>query len=133
MPNMADITVKANNGTTDVIFVAKNPSAGDSVPALWRADAEGLSAAAKPTFTMASRWNGPKTARRMDLNFVYNQTATNTTTGLVSIVNRIPFSCTVALPAEVPDTVIQEATARFVNLLASVLVKASINSGFAPT
>jgi transcriptional regulator of met regulon len=39
MPAMANITVKKADDTTDVIYVAISPSAGDKVPAIWQVTA----------------------------------------------------------------------------------------------
>lgn len=133
MPNMADITVKKADNTTDVIYVAKTPAAGDKTQALWRSDTQGTSAATKPSLAISSQNNGPKTARRVETHFVFCQTATDSTTGLVEIVNRIPFHVTATLPAEVPDTVIAEASAQWANLHDSTLVQSVFQSGFAPT
>lgn len=35
MPNMANITVKKADGTTDVVYTALTPSAGDKTSARW--------------------------------------------------------------------------------------------------
>lgn len=132
MPSMANITVKASNGTTDVVYTALTPSAGDTVPAQWRVE-NGSQNNAKPMAKLVSRWNQNKSARRMDFMYEYPQTATDTTTGLVTVVNRIPISLTMALPAAVPDTVVAEAVAQATNLLVSTLIRASMNAGFSPT
>lgn len=132
MPTMANITVKAANGTTDVVFTGLNPSSGDNVPALWRAEALGANAAAKPVATLQSRWNGPKTARRVEFDFSYPQTSTDTTTGLTSVVNQIPMKLSAVIPMAVPDATVAEAVALATNLLASILVRDSLKSGFAP-
>lgn len=133
MPNMGDITVKKADGSTDVVYVAKTPSAGDKTPALWRSDSQGSSAATKPSFTATSSSNGPKTARRVETHFVFCQFATDSTTGLVSVVNRIPFHVTATLPMETPDTVIAEAAAQWANLHDANLIQQVFQSGFAPT
>jgi hypothetical protein len=130
---MANITVKATNGTTDVIYVAKSPSAGDSVPARWRADALGASANLKPELSMVTRDNGPKTGRRVTLEFSWPHTYTDTTTGLVKVAEKAPGMLTLLLPKEMPDTQINEAVDQFCNLIASTLVRASLKEGFAPT
>lgn len=133
MPQMANITVKAANGTTDVVFTAMNPSAGDTVPALWRAEAEGANAASRPSFTMVSKWNGPKTARRIESHYVHPYAVTDSTTGVSSVSDRIPFHVVCTVPASIPDTVIAEAIARAVGLHTTALVKDSLKAGFAPT
>jgi hypothetical protein len=130
---MANITVKAANGTTDVVFTAMNPSAGDTVPALWRADAEGTTAASKPSVTLVSRWNGQKTARRVEMHYVHPYSVTDSTTGMTVVKDRIPVHISAPVPLAIPDTVIAEAFARAFNLAVATLIRDSFKSGFAPT
>lgn len=133
MPSMADITVKKNDGTTDIVWSAATPSAGDNVPAIWRSETVGSAPAHYPTFELRTRYNGQKTARRADGNFVYPQIATDTTTSLVSVVNRLPIQFTAAVPLGMPASDINEAVAQFANLLKASLIQASLKAGFAPT
>jgi len=130
---MANITVKAANGTTDVVYTAMAPSSGDGVAAVWRNEAAGSAAAFKPSFSLVSKYNGNKTARRMNATYYMPQTATDTTTSLTSVVNSVPITFSVALPLEVPQTVIDEAVHQLTNLLASTLVRDALKAGFAPT
>lgn len=133
MPSMANITVKKNDGTTDIVWTAVCPSSGDGVPAIWRSETVGSAPAHYPALEMRTRYNGQKTARRVDFNFVYPQTATDSTTSLVSVVNRVPIQLSAAIPMNVPATVIAEAVSQAANLLASTLVKDAMKAGFAPT
>lgn len=133
MPSMANITVKKNDGTTDIVWTAACPSSGDGVPAIWRSETVGSAPAHYPTLELRSRSNGQKTARRMDSNFVYPEIATDSTTSLVSVVNRIHFQLTAAIPQGTPATVIAEAVSQFANLHAATLIKDAYKAGFAPT
>lgn len=133
MPNMADITVKKADGTTSITYTALSPSAGDNVPAQWRCESVAAAAGLRPTLTLVSKWNGPKTARRVDGNFQFPETVTDSTTSTTKVRNRIPISFSAVVPAEVPDTVVAEAVAQGYNLFASALVQSSVKSGFAPT
>lgn len=60
MPTMADITVKAANGTTDVVLKAKAPSFGDKSDAIWNIDASSTIRNHRPVFTSQTLWNGTK-------------------------------------------------------------------------
>lgn len=133
MPSMADIVIKKDDGTTNVTFVALNPSSGDSVPAYWRQEAMGTQANLKATCALRAAWNGPRDARRVQMDVSYPHVSTDTTTGLTSVVARIPFQITATVPASVPDTVVAEAVSQSANLLASTLAKACFKAGFAPT
>lgn len=133
MPSMANIVVKKYDGTTDVTYTALSASAGDNVAAQWRSESAGSQSNAKPVLTVTSKYNGNRSARRIDIQYRYPQMATDSTTGLATVVNQIPISVSVAVPLGAPDTVIQEAIAQGTNLLVSTLVRSSIISGFAPT
>lgn len=133
MPSMANITVKAANGTTDVVYTAMAPSSGDGVAAIWRNEAAGTATAFKPTFSLVSKSNGNKTARRVNATYYMPQTATDSTTGLTRVVNSIPITFSAALPVEVPQTNIDEAVHQLTNLLSSTLVRDALKAGFAPT
>lgn len=134
MSSISNITVKATNGTTDVVYVAKTPSAGDSVPARWRADALGPSSAFKPELKMTARDNGPKTTRVVELEFTWPQTYTDSSTGLVALKNRAPGKLTFILPNEMPDaTGINEAVDQFFNLINHTAIRTAFKEQFAPT
>lgn len=133
MAQMADLTVKKADGTTNIVFTALNPSSGDKVPAVWRSETAGLAAALRPTFEMQSQWNGPRTARRVSINGQYPFIVTDTTTSTSTVKARIPFQATWTVPAEVPDTIVAEAVAQLSNCMAAALVQASIKLGYSPT
>lgn len=133
MPDMADIVVKKADGTTNITFNKLTASSGDKVPAQWRQEATGASAALRPTFDMSSQWNGPRTARRVTSNFQYPYTVTDSTTSTTTVKARIPYQTSMAVPAEVPDTIVAEAVAQGTNLQTSSLVVASYKAGYSPT
>jgi hypothetical protein len=133
MSNIANITVKATNGTTDVVYVAKTPSSGDGVPARWRADALGTANAFKPELLMVAKDNGPKTARRLTLTYAWPQTYTDTVTGLVAVANKAPAELTMTLPVSMPDSQVNEAVDQFFNLINNSATRTAFKEGFAPT
>jgi hypothetical protein len=132
MPQMADIIVKKADAATNVTYSALTPSSGDKVPAQWRSETAGASAALRPTFEMVSRWNGPRTARRVDFSYQYPYTVTDTTTSTTSVKARVPLNGSFVIPAEVPDTVLNEAVSQGLNLVGATLPKSSFLSGYAP-
>lgn len=133
MPNMADITVKKADGTTSIVFSALTPSSGDKVAAQWRSETAGAAASLRPTFQVRSEWNGPRTARRVDFSYQYPFTVTDTTTSVTSVKARIPFSGSMTIPAEIPDSVVAEGVAQGTNLLTSALIVSVFKAGYAPT
>lgn len=133
MPSMANITVKKADGTTDITFSALQPSSGDGVSATWRSETAGSQPNVKPTLAVSSRWNGPRTARRVDFSFMYPQKYTDSTTSLDAVANRLILSGNFLLPAAVPDSEISEAVAQGTNLLVSTLLRDVLKAGYAPT
>jgi hypothetical protein len=133
MPQMADIIVKKADGTTNITFSALTPSSGDKVPAQWRSETAGAAAGLRPTFQMESQWNGPRTARRVNISGQYPYTLTDTTTSSTSVVARMPFQATYTIPVSIPDVVVAEFVAQITNLVASTLAQSSIKIGYAPT
>lgn len=132
MPSMANLTVKKNDGTTDVIYTAESPASGDRSPAIWRNNTVGSAAGHRPELRMTARSNALGTARRLDVSFVWKQTATDSTTGLTKVVNMIPFALTAPIPADMPATDVNEAVSQFFNCLNSATVKDAFKTGFAP-
>lgn len=133
MPNMANVTVKAANGTTDVVFVAQSPSGGDGIPAIWRIDAEGTNPAVRPSFQLRAGWNGPKTLRRSEALYVHPYAYTDANTGLSLSKSKVSVQITVQVPQDIPDTTADEAVARAVNMAASALIKECFATGFSAT
>lgn len=133
MPSMADITVKKNDGTTDVVYTAMAPSSGDSTAAVWRAEAVASVANQKPRLEVRTRYNGDRTARRIDYYFTYPVTQTDTGSGLTTVIGSVPFNGSMVMPLSSPDSLIAEAVSQLANLMVSTLVKNSAKAGFAPT
>lgn len=132
MPNMANITIKKNDGTTDVVLTAVVPSAGDATPAIWRNQTVGTAAAHRPDFTMKSRNSGDQKSRRVDASTAYPTLVTDGT-GKVSVADKATFTGSFGLPKGMPDADINEFVSQTCNWLVSTLVKDSIKSGYSPT
>lgn len=130
---MADITVKKADAVTNITYSALTPSSGDKVPAQWRSETAGAAAGLRPTFQMESQWNGPRTARRVNISGQYPYTLTDSTTTATSVVARMPFQATYTIPVSIPDVVVAEFVAQITNLVASSLAQSSIKTGYAPT
>nr|UUW21308.1 MAG: hypothetical protein [Sanya fiers-like virus 19] len=132
MPQLANIVVKKNDGTTDVTYTGVVPSAGDKSPAIWRNNGVGAAAAFRPELTLTSAPNGTKTARRVAYRYVYPSTAVGSD-GKTNVVDRFILEGTALVPMGMADVDVNEGVAQSCNLLASSLIKSSIQSGFAPT
>lgn len=133
MPAIADITVKKNDGTTNITYSAQSPSSGDGVPAIWRSTSVGTAAAHQPEFRLSSREAQKGAKRALRSTFQYPQIATNSTTGLTSVVDRASFDTNVVLSKGMTASDINEACAQYANLLASALIQQCLKAGFSAT
>jgi hypothetical protein len=132
MPSLANITIKKNDGVTDITYTGIAASSGDSSPAVFRSNTVGAAVAFRPEFRLVSRPNGAKTARRVEGVFAYPETVTGTD-GVTRIAERAVGSFSFLLPNGMSETTANEAAAQFLNLCAASLTKDSVKSGFAPT
>lgn len=131
MPQIANITVKKNDGTTDVTYTYVQPSAGDKSPAIWRSQSVGAMVSARPELRMSARPNGTGTARRVDTSYTYPYTVTGTD-GVTRVQERLNLTLSGLVPAGMPDADVNEAVSQGLNLLAATLTKDSYKAGFAP-
>jgi len=129
---MANLTVKAYNTTSDVIYVAQTPSAGDKTPARWRVDAFGTVPANRPVFTVSSYASANGQARLVNGKLVYPETYTDSTTGLINVRNSASISFSAIIPQMLNMSTINETVAQFANLLKTALMQEVIASGYAP-
>jgi hypothetical protein len=131
MPNMANITIKKADGTTDIVWAQKSPSAGDKVPAIWRSDTVGASAAHRPEFKVWT-FGTPNGKQR-----VAKTTLTYPITVLDGTLTKVVGYCTQVTETKVfmeaTDVEAGEVVNQGFNLLASALIKQAVKEGFAPT
>lgn len=136
MPTMASITVKKNDGTTDIVFDQIAASGGDNSPAVWRQDTgavAGLPVGLRPVIKMTSKSNGPRTARVVSVNAEFPYAVQNTTTTLYSAQDRVVWNLSATLPQNIPAAQLNEAVTQALNVFASALSKSSFQAGYAPT
>ena len=130
MPSMADITVK-NVANADVVYVAKTPSAGDKVPAIWTQDATSPIIGFRPKFQVQTRNNGSNNGRIVEGTFTLF--ATDDSSGVEVKTATIPIDFRAVIPTNVDYTFAQEATTQWGNLMVSTLMRQIFTSGYAPT
>lgn len=133
MSSISNITVKKDDGVTDIIYVAKQPSSGDGVPSRWRADSAGTADAFKPELTVAGHMNGSKTARWLNWTYTYPQVYTDSTTGLSAVASRAQISLDMSYPVSMPDTVTNEFVSQFCNLVNKTEIRTIMKEKFPPT
>lgn len=127
------VTVKKADGTTDIVWTTIAASGGDTSPWTVRSETATGYVGQRPSFSMSSRWNGPKTARRVDVNAAFPMVYTDSVTSTTKTLGQVVFSGSFVVPQGVSDVTLSEAAAQLTNLLASSTSKAAISSGYAPT
>lgn len=132
MPSLANITVKKNDGTTDITWSGVAASAGDKSPAVWRSLTVGAAPAFQPAMKMVALSNGPDTARRVNVDVTYPYTTVGSD-GKTNLAEKVVMTCSIVLPNGMPTADSNEAVAQSMNLLASSLVKACMQAGFSAT
>jgi len=136
MPNMASITVKKFDGTTDIVYDSVSASGGDGSPAVWRQDTGANTALPIGLRSLFKLWagnNGPKTARQSKFNFVSPYAVQDSTTTKFSASDRVVIEGIATVPNSIPAANINEAIYQACNLLASSLIKQSIAGGYSAT
>lgn len=131
MPDMANVTVKKYDGTTDQLWTAVQASGGDKSPAIWRNLSGGPAPAFQPEFRVTSRPNTDNSVRRVEGSVIWKQTATGTD-GVIRVVNTALLKFEAVVPQSMTTADLNEYGAQATNLLASPLLKSAITSGFAP-
>lgn len=132
MPNMANVTIKKNDGTTDVVYTAVVPSAGDKTPAIWKNQTVGTASSHRPQLALQSRNNGIGSARRLDGEFSYPTLVTDVQ-GKVQVADKLIINVSTVVPKGMPDTDVNEAVSQGFNLFAAALLKDSHKTGYSPT
>jgi hypothetical protein len=132
MPTAANITIKKDDGTTDVTYSLVAASGGDKSPAIWRNNSATGTPGQRPELRVSSRNNGDNTARRVEIQFTYPSVYTDTATSTTKVGARANFSGSFVMPGTMPDVDAAEFGAQIGNLIAASLIEDSITLGFAP-
>lgn len=119
------------DGTTDVIYTGVTVSAGDNSPAVYRNNTVGTTLAERPSLLISSKSNGPKTARRVDVNYSW-PIMSQDSGGNKLLSGRMTGSASVLIPQNQDVALIKEQAYQFGNLMATAIVKTALESGYAP-
>lgn len=130
MPNMANLTVKKADGTTDVVYTALTPSAGDKTSARWSLTAVSTKANLRPTLECTSRYNNARTARNISLTLKYPEVVS--VAGVDTIVGTGIITIQGVVPLQMSDTVLAETIAQAANLFKAALLQDTFKTGYAP-
>lgn len=133
MPNIANITIKKADGTTDITYNAAVPSAGDKSPAVWTADTVTGVQGLRPRLELKTQNNGSGTLRQVHVSFKYPVTYADPVTGVDTYLASVEFAGTLFAAKKLTTTQWDEAFQQLGNLLSSTLVRNSVQVGYAPT
>lgn len=133
MPSMANMTIKKYDGTTDIVYTGVVPSSGDGVAAVWKAQTVGTAPNHQPELRLSSREAGNGQKRALRATYVYPTIATNSTTGVTSVIDKCTITIDWSMSKAVTQTDLNEAAAQLANLLDNTLITDSVRTGYAPT
>lgn len=129
MTAMANIVVKANDGSTDITYTQLCASAGDKTPARWHVAETAVPSAYRKTAEMSSRFNANRDARRVEV--LTRRPVTAVVNGAITLVATPMMSTTLVAPTSVVQSEIDEIVAQHANLLKSTLMQACLKEGYA--
>lgn len=133
MPDMANIVVKKNDGTTDVTYFKQTPASGDNTPAVWRSTSVGSAPAHAPELRFLAKDAKSGANRAMRGTFKYPQISTNTTTGITSVVDTASAATDWNFPKTMSQADINEFVSQYANLMCSALIKDCVKAGYPAT
>jgi len=133
MTAATNLTIKKNDGTTDIVWSLMAASGGDKSPAVWRSTTATGTAGQQPFMSMQSRDNGDKTARRTDMTFVYPSVYTDAASGLTKVRSKSIITVSAVLPLDTASADVLEQAAQFAHLLGTSLLIGSLQAGYSPT
>lgn len=129
MPQMANITVKKADGTTDITFTQQQPSAGDSQPAIWKCETVGSVRAGRPVLSLVARNNGTNKARRLVASTLFPKVRTDTS-GNAVVQGGASSDASFLIPQDMTDDEIKQFVHQTTALYASALMRACLESGY---
>lgn len=133
MTTIANVTVKKNDGVTDVTFTAQQGASGDN-PAQWFAPALGATGATRPEVRFITKRSASRPSQsRVIGTMMMPYAVVNTTTGVTSVEKRLIGRVEVPFDADIPSTVQDEFVSQLVNFCASAHAKAQFKEGQAAT
>lgn len=134
MPTAANITVKKNDGTTDVVYTSVQPAGGPGVPAVWKNQTVGTSIGQQPELRCSSKESKSAGVNFSDVRFSYKypRSVSNSTTGEITLTEGFAATGSVRINQVMLTADLNEAAAQFGNLMASALVKSVMQSGRSP-
>jgi hypothetical protein len=132
MAAQTDITVKMNDGATNITYSKLSPAGAAGEAATWRSESIGGVALFRPFLELLSKWNSAKTTRRLEATYVYPYAVTDTTDSTQVKKGEIKLQLVGHVLQSVPQAVIDEAVSQGLNCFADNSFKTALKTGQAP-
>lgn len=134
MSTAVNITVKKNDGTTDVTYTVLEGRSGDN-PARWKAPALGATPVTQPELRVASKVMSGRDAskKKVIATFHFPYSIVNSTTGVTSVQSHEAFRVEYTGDEQIPQAIRNEAASQGMNLLASAEFKTMLKELAAAT
>lgn len=127
MVQLANITVKKNDGTTDVVYTGTHPAAGDA-PSIHYGPALGAVSTTRPELRVRVQAVGDGMMKRVTGTFMMPYHIVNSTTNVTSIQRKFMGKLEFTVPQDMPQTIIDEGCSQAVNLFASTAFKDAVKT-----
>lgn len=133
MPTQTNITVKKADGTTDVVYTAICPAAGDGSAAIFKNKTVGTTVGQQPELRMTAtaKGNAAEPARSVKTTYKYPRSVSNVTTGEIILKPGLMIKFEAIQSQVMPAAELAEGVHQGCNLVASALFKQCVIDGFA--
>jgi hypothetical protein len=129
MTIIANLTVKKNDGTTDIVWTALNGQGGPNLPAAFASQTVGTALAHQPTLTFVAKDSGDGETRRANLQVLYPNLETDSS-GITRVNRKGQVDISFAMPKIMTSTQWNEVVSQTINLLTAL--KVDLKAGTAP-
>lgn len=129
MSSISNLTIKKNDGTTDVTWTAQSGQGGPNLPATYASQTVGSALAHQPTFTFVAKDSGDGETRRSVAQSIFPHLVTDTA-GNVTVQRKGQIDISFAFPKNMTSAQWAECVSQTINLLTAL--KADIKAGTAP-
>lgn len=132
MPQLANLTVKKYDGTTDVVYTAVSPAGGDGLPAVFKNQTVGTTPGQQPELRVSARGRSKKGVpfRTMNMSYKYPKAVSNTSTGELTLSDGVTVTVHVDVNQTMSGAEINEAVYQSLNLAANSSIKAAARDGY---
>lgn len=133
MAALAALVITKADGTTAITWTGLQPSSGDGTAAVWKSLTIGSAQAHQPELRLSAREGGNGVTRVLRSTASYPQIATDTSTGLTSVVRKARFSCEWVFEKDMPQVDVDEFVHQVAACMANPTFKSYIKSGYSAT